>query len=448
MKNWWVANWWVAVGVVGALVVPSAASAQTLIIDNTDSAPSFVLTGNDWTTWGSLGFGFDSGDSDYHYLSHTVGGSDRRGTATWTPDLPTAGVWEISTWWRKTENRTDDADHYVTDGAGGSTHIVLNQQGDGASGWVVLGQFTCTAGLGGCSVELDGTDDDQSDAANAVKFELVSASVPGDDDDDDDVVDPCESQEPGVYIQEAWAGSVSGSDWTTTGAAQGAPDGAESQTPNVDAGEYLRGAGYLLCDPDGDETITGVELEVLARTQYASGPYALNLSLHGGGASSVSFTGTTAQWRTVDVTSDLGTWTWAAAQALQATVELDSQPGGNRDSDAWVDAFRLRVTYEVPEPPPSDDDDATDPPVDDDDSTEPPTDDDDSTEADDDDDSTEADDDDSAEPTPAPDPAELDSDSSSAVPPSSGCAQTLDSGASLALLGLLVATGLRVRRRR
>ncbi len=429
------------------LVLAGSASAQTIIIDNTDSAPAFVLTGNDWTTWGSLGYGFDSGDSDYHYLSHTVGGPDRRGTATWTPDLPTAGLWEITTWWRRTENRTDDADHFITDGAGNVTHVVLDQRGTGASGWVLLGQFDCDAGLGGCSVELDGTDDDQSDAANAVRFQLITAAPPGDD--DDAASGPCEAQAPGTWVQESWAGTVTGADWTSMGAAVGAPDGAEAQTPNVDAGEFLRGSGFTLCDPDGDETITGVELEVRARTQYSSGPYALNLELHGGGAASALFTGTNLAWRTVDVTGDVAAWTWGAAEALAATVQLGSQPGGNRDSDAWVDAFRLRVTYEVPAPPPpvGDDDDATEPVGDDDDATEPVGDDDDATEPVGDDDDSGAEpptgDDDDAVGTLVP------GDEPGPPPSAGGCAQTLDSGASWSLLGLLwVGAGLGGRRRR
>ena len=421
----------VALGLL-LLAMPGVAAAQTIIIDNTDGPPGFTLTGNDWTTWGTLGFGYDGADGDYHYLSHTVGGPDRVGTAAWTPDIPTEGQWQISTWFRMTENRTDDADHFIYDGAGAQTHVSLNQQGEGASGWVDLGTYYCTAGVGGCSVVLDGTDDNQSDEANAVRFEFVSGGgSPGDD--DDDAPDPCGggAPEPGSWTQESYAGTAFGSDWSSVLSATGSPDGAEATTPNADAGEFLSAGGFSLCDPDGDEVIDAVELEVLARTQYASGQYQLNLLLHGGGAASTVFTGTTAAWQTVDVTADLGTWSWTDANDLLATVELDSQPGGYRDSDAWIDAVRVRVTYSVPEPPPpdGDDDDASGDDDDDDD---------------DDDDLTEdpAGDDDSAgdqeeDPGPGVLPPLDPVDGSTAEEPACGCEQSLD-GSALALIGLLL----------
>ena len=431
---------------LGALLgVPSAALGQTIVIDDSDGPPTFTLTGNDWTTWGMLGYGYDGADTDYHYLSHTVGGPDRVGTASWTPDIPTAGNYAISTWFRMTENRTNDADHFIYDGNGGQTHISIDQTGDGASGWVDLGTYYCTAGVGGCSVVLDGTDDNQSDEANAVKFEFVSGGAPtgdDDDDDDDDAPDPCGDgpPEPGSWIQESFAGSAMGNDWSSVLAATGAPDGAEAHTPNADAGEFLSAGGFALCDPDGDEVIDSVELEVLARTQYASGQYQLNLELHGGGAAGTVFTGTTLQWHTVDVTGDQSSWSWTDANDLLATVQLDSQPGGYRDSDAWVDAVRVRVTYTVAEPPPEDgdDDDATEDVGDDDDSTDDGIGDDDDATVD------GGDDDDSADPVddPADDdpPGQLPTDDVTSTLPDSGCSceQTLDSGVAFGLIGLLL----------
>ena len=422
-----------------ALLLPVGAEAQVIVIDNSDGPPTFTLTGNDWTTWGMLGFGYDGADSDYHYLSHTVGGSDRVGTAAWTPDIPTAGDYQITTWFRRTENRTNDADHFIYDGNGAQTHVSLDQQGEGASGWIDLGTYWCSAGVGGCSVVLDGTDDNQSDEANAVKFEYVGGGTG----DDDDAPNPCGdgAPEPGSWTQESFAGTALGSDWNNVLAATGAPDGVEAHTPNADAGEFLSAGGFSLCDPDGDEVIDTVELEVLARTQYASGQYQLNLQLHGGGAATTVFTGTMLQWHTVDVTSDLAGWTWTDANDLLATVELDSQPGGYRDSDAWIDAVRVRVTYTVPEAP-----------------EEPGDDDDDSTEADDDDstdDSTEGDDDDSADDTeqvdePEPqDPGTFDPVDPTADLAEAGCSceQSLDDGVALGLVGLLLLPLGRRRRR-
>ena len=428
-----------------ALAWSGPAAAQSIIIDDSDGAPEFTMTGDDWTTWGMLGYGYDSGDTDYHYLSHTVGGNDRVGTATWTPDIPTAGTYQISTWFRLTDNRTDDADHFIYDGLGGSTHISLDQRGSGASGWVDLGQHWCAEGVGGCYVVLDGTDDNQSDEANAVKFELITPEDPP----EPEPVPGCdEFIGIGPHSQEAFAAATSAVDWESAGLATGAPDGQEAHTPNVDAGEYLHGSGWDLCDPIGDETIDGVTIEVLARTQYSSGVYALDLLLHGGGGAQAVFTGTSLNWHGVDVTADLASWTWTDANALIGQLQLASHPGGERDSDAWVDAWRILVDYTTTAgPDDGDDDDAAtddDDVAPDDDDTEPAEDDDDAV----DDDDAAADDDDS-------EPVEDDDDVADDLATGDGgaapgdvpdCSCDQDIAAGMALLPLLLCP-LALRRR-
>ena len=435
------------------------AIAQTIVIDDQDGAPGFTTTGDDWTTWGTLGYGFDGGDTDYHYLSHTVGGSDRRGTATWTPDIPTAGTWQVETWFRRTENRSDDADHFVYDGLGGSTHQSIDQRGEGASGWYDLGQHWCAQGQGGCVVVLDGTDDDQSDEANAVRFTLVAAENPP----EPELPPDCDTF-PGLgsHAQEVWATAVSGVDWSSMGQATGAPDGAESTSPNVDAGEHLQVDSWgALCDPPGQETIDGVFVEVRARTQYATGVYALELLLSGGGAATAVFTGTSLAWHSVDVTGDVASWTWAEPGAVVGQLSLWDHPGGERDSDAWVDAWRLRVEYTTTAAPGDDDDVAPDDDdvVDDDDDTEPeePLDDDDTEPeqplddddiAPDDDDSAPVVDDDDVAEEAEPDGLELDDGAGLPEHAAADCACDQEVGGEpLALLLLLALPGLRRRRR-
>ena len=322
-----------------AMLLPAGVLAEEHIVDDQDGAPGFTTTGDDWTTWGMNGYGYDGGDTSYHYLSHTLGGDDRRGTATWQPELGQAGTWQIETWFRRTENRTSDADHVVTDGVGAQTWLVIDQTGDGASGWVSLGDYWCDAGFGGCTVTLDGTDDDGSDEANAVRFTLVAA------DGDPPETDGCDDEpEAGAHSLDFHAGSASGTDWASASLATGASDGAETQSPNVDDGEILRASAFDVCDPAGEETIDQVVLAVKARTQYDSGTYALQLALDASGAASTVFTGTSSTWHEVDVTGDQA-WTWAALEGLTGRVFLYDHPGGARDSDAWVDAFRLRVSY-------------------------------------------------------------------------------------------------------
>lgn len=335
--------------VVLCLLAPRRSFGEAqVIVDDQDGAPGFTITGDDWATWGTLGLGYDASDTSFHYLSHTVGGSDRRGTATWSPDLPCDGNYQISTWFRMTENRTHDADHVVHDGHGGSTAIVIDQYGDGASGWVPLGEHFCLAGPGGCTVVLDGTDDDHSDEANATRFVLL-----GCEGDPDDAVPACDdapapgTHEVTVFASTAWTSG----DWTDAALAAGAADGREAQIGNLDEGEHLYGGGWEVCNPPGEETILRVEIACRGRTQYASGPYDVLVELSAEGDSADQWHHTELAWDSVEVTGDRARWSWFDVNLLTARVGLHSHPGGARDSDVWVDAFRLRVTYESHEPP-------------------------------------------------------------------------------------------------
>lgn len=338
----------IAVAVVLILLSPSIALAETsVIVDDEDGEPGFTTTGDDWTTWSTLSYGFDARDTSFHYLSHTVGGSDRQGTATWTPELPCAGTYEIATWFRRTENRTRDADHIVYDGLGGATSISIDQYGDGASGWVSLGEYYCESGFGGCSVVLDGTDDDSSDEANAMQFTLIAC-----DGDPDDSVEECaEVPEPGVHEVTLFAGRAwSSGGWDDVSLATGAADGLLAETENLDEGELLYGSGWDLCNPAGDETILSVEVGCRGETQYDSGTYDVLVELSAGGSSATQWHHTELSWDTVDVTGDSDDWSWFALNQLVAQVGLHSHPGGASDSNVLVDAFRLRVVYETPEP--------------------------------------------------------------------------------------------------
>ena len=329
-----------------ALTLP--ALAQEVIVDDEDGSPGFTTTGDDWTTWSTNGHGYDGGDTEYHYLSHTVGGDDRRGTATWSPDLPQEGTYEIAVHFRLTENRTRDADHVVTDGTGATTKVVVDQYGDGASGWISLGDYWCGSGRGGCSVTLDGTDDDDSDAANATRFTLVEAggdTQEPDPDPGEEIADCAEFPGLGAHTQVAYATELDAVDWTDEKQAKGAPDGVEATTPNVDAGEYLMAWGWDLCDPVGEETLDSVTLEVKARTQYDSGKYEVQLLLDGEGTAGTVFNGTALDWHSVDLTADRGSWTWTSTDATRGRITLHDHPEGNRDSDAWVDAWRLTVAF-------------------------------------------------------------------------------------------------------
>ena len=104
--------------------------------------------------------------------------------------------------------------------------------------------------------------------------------------------------------------------------------------------------------------IDAVVLAVRARTQYESGPYEVRLRLDGGGSAATVFNGTSQTWHEVVLTDDRD-WTWAALAEVVGSVTLHDHPEGNRDSDAWVDTFRLSVRYTSIEGPGGPDDEDT-----------------------------------------------------------------------------------------
>ena len=160
---------------VGATAAPCPVG-KKILIDNGQSG--YSETGNDWATWSSAG---EAIGTDYRYLSKTVGGADRKGTAKWTPTLPAAGTYKVSAIFRATENRSPDADYFVFDANGKSHHYVIDQRDGATAGkshgpvYKSLGSHYLAPGKG--HVLLDGTDDDHSDEADAVEFVLVSCST-------------------------------------------------------------------------------------------------------------------------------------------------------------------------------------------------------------------------------------------------------------------------------
>lgn len=136
------------------------------IIDNGDTG--YSETGSAWRD-------YENGDAyngDYRYLSSYESGVARVGTATWTTTIPEEGRYEVAVSFRRTENRTPDADYLVDDGEGGQDAYSVSQVGESALIWQVLGTYTYGEGQE-VSVTLDGTDDNYSDCADAVRWKRV-----------------------------------------------------------------------------------------------------------------------------------------------------------------------------------------------------------------------------------------------------------------------------------
>ena len=340
---------------------PTCPIGTTISIDNGQAG--YSETGNDWKSWGGLG---QSMGKDYRYLSWEAGESnERKGKAIWKPNLTHAGKYKVSAVFRATHNRTDDADYFVYDAAGKAHHTVVDQRDGSTKEGDAHGPVKADLGVHllepnkSCRVVLDGTDDNKSDEADGVIFELVECADgtgggdgggdpgggPVDPPPEPPPVDPCPPGTDAPTVQTRFASSVSKvQGWDYEGKAKGAPDGQLAHNKNLDAGEALHAGGWGFCNPPGIEKITKVTIGVRGKMQYDSGVYQLIAKLKAAGlVATWSHTG--MKWDTLDVTAAKAGWTFAQVNDVVATVAKHAHPGGKNDSDIWVDSFRAQVTY-------------------------------------------------------------------------------------------------------
>lgn len=152
----------------------AAAEDWTKTIDYGDSG--YSETGN----WASWTFGRAVGGS-YRYLTkETAGVENRKGKAFWKTKVPVYGRYRVEISYRRTANRTTDADFFVHDGFGDTYHFIINQKADPTENhltWTTLGTFHWHKDEEAV-VELDGTDDTRSDEADAAKWTLVEELEP------------------------------------------------------------------------------------------------------------------------------------------------------------------------------------------------------------------------------------------------------------------------------
>ncbi|PID39002.1 MAG: hypothetical protein CSB49_02645 [Proteobacteria bacterium] len=121
-----------------------------------------------------IGHSVDACFGTYRYLSHKVGDGTRKGKAIWTPTITVTGWYDVTVSYRRSTNRTDDADYIVEDDSGKTQRFTINQRGPTACTKKTLATIYCKAG-GSCRVTLDG-DDGKSDAADITTFVLTQCS--------------------------------------------------------------------------------------------------------------------------------------------------------------------------------------------------------------------------------------------------------------------------------
>lgn len=133
----------------------------------------YLESGGPWRTYISPQANYGS----YRYLSHWHRGVPRKGTATWLTEIPYSGTYRVSVSFRRTENRSPDADYAVMVGGKIIRWFSVDQHGDLALIWKDLGVYEYKKGqIAG--VFLDGRDDNWSDCADATKWELVELADP------------------------------------------------------------------------------------------------------------------------------------------------------------------------------------------------------------------------------------------------------------------------------
>lgn len=125
---------------LAVLAVASAAWAVDVVVDNDNGAPGYTETGGPWITSGTPGFN----GSTYRYVLDT----DPLSSATWTPTIPTTGVYAVSLGLRVSTNRPSDTPITVNH-ANGSTLVSVNTNGTNSVVEVPVGSFTFNAGTGG-----------------------------------------------------------------------------------------------------------------------------------------------------------------------------------------------------------------------------------------------------------------------------------------------------------
>jgi hypothetical protein len=143
-------------------------TAGAIILDNEQA----TYTG----TWTGGTAAADKFGTNYHFAS-TVNG-DPTATATWRPNLITAGKYDVYVWYSQGGNRATNAPYTITF-AGGSTNISINQQ-TGGGDWRLLASGLSFAKGSEGFVRLANNAAASVVIADAVRFDYVAAQdLPG-----------------------------------------------------------------------------------------------------------------------------------------------------------------------------------------------------------------------------------------------------------------------------
>ena len=149
------------------------------IVDADGPSAGTITEQGDWGGSGLKGFapGYEPYEGDTNpfelgsdRLAVTVAGEPSAET-TWTPDLPTAGAYNVYASWSQDADRARDA-HYVVRHPAGETHIRVDQQRHGGT-WVFLGRFHFEAGQDTMAGSVSLLNDSELDPGGTVSADAV-----------------------------------------------------------------------------------------------------------------------------------------------------------------------------------------------------------------------------------------------------------------------------------
>jgi hypothetical protein len=151
------------------LVIEAPIIQQSIVVDNLDAG--FEATGS-WSESGAVDE--YAGSSQYSLATGS--------TARWTPNIPTAGTYEVYAWWSALRSSgaydRDSAADYTIVYDGGSETVIKDQDVDSGQ-WNLLGTYSFAAGTGGY-VELvrDTNNGANGTCADAVQFVRTVPATP------------------------------------------------------------------------------------------------------------------------------------------------------------------------------------------------------------------------------------------------------------------------------
>jgi uncharacterized lipoprotein YddW (UPF0748 family) len=141
--------------------LPPTGAGTTIIIDNSD--PGFSVITGSWTTGTSS---TDKYGADYRFANTTTGSATA--SCSWTPNIASAGTYDIKIWYPKGTNRATNAP-FTVNYQGGSVAASADQTGNGGKWNLIASARPFAAGTGG-NVTLTNVANNSVVMADAVEF--------------------------------------------------------------------------------------------------------------------------------------------------------------------------------------------------------------------------------------------------------------------------------------